>query len=361
MAYIRKTPANIVYIDNEKGHVERINNVTWLTTLCSQCGTKIKRKFALALFNKSKHFYCDITCLNESQRSGKTKELKEAHFLKKYGTKNPLSSPKIIENCKQTLLDRYGVDNISKLQSVKEKKSIKMKQICKETDFLERITNTMFKRYGQCWLATKEARELLKQYAINTYGVEHHMKSPQHKEERRIKFNEKYGVDNPLQLEEIKEKVRKTCLRLYGVDNIFKRPDVIEKRITKLVHNAKQFTSQGEENINTLLMQHYTNVERHIPIFYRKTSFWIIDYKIDDIYIQYDGLFWHGINKNIDELKQKKVLGNKVANMQLAAINKDRYQNKWFNEHDLKLFRIIEGVPSETWLPQLNKLFYITP
>ena len=274
--------------------------------------------------------------------------------MKKYGVTNPGAIPEVKEQVKQTMLERYGVTNVSKIPEVSQHKSELMKRISTEGDFQERRRNTCVERYGYDWLATPESREMLKKYSLETYGVEHFMKSPVYKEQRRKKFFARHGVDNPLQLNEVKEKVRQTCLKKYGVDNVFKRPELIEKRIMKLVENAKRFSSDGEDRIFEQLSQHFKHVERHVPIFYRKSLFWIVDFKISDVYVQYDGLYWHGVNMDVSELKTLREQGDRSADMQIKAIHRDRFQNYWFIENDLKLFRIIEGTSIDEWLPKLQ-------
>jgi hypothetical protein len=97
-------------------------------------------------------------------------------------------------------------------------------------------------------------------------------------------------------------------------------------------------------------------VERHPVIFYRERSFWVIDFLLTqhDVYVQYDGIYWHGLDKNIDELKRLLNEGDRSAKMQLAAHHRDRYQNRWFAKRGLKMFRINEGVATEVWMYELQ-------
>lgn len=92
---------------------------------------------------------------------------KEQSMLTKYGVKHALQSKEINDKMKIGLIDKYGVDNISKLESVKTKK----KETCK----------------------------------LN------------------------FGVEYPMQSNEVMSKSKSTLLELYGVDNISKLEDVIKK------------------------------------------------------------------------------------------------------------------------------------
>lgn len=361
MSYVRKTEANILYYDIPKGRLERINNVTWLTTICSQCEIQFTKKFGIKKFQQNERFYCSNNCLNESQRCGIAKKIKEEYFLQKYNSKNPFSSKEIREKIKENLLDVYGVENVSQIQEIRDKKSQLMKKNCNETDFVERISNKMKQNYGCHWLATKDARESLKQYSFEKYGVDHLMKSEEFRSNVfKFSFLEKYGVDNPMKIDEIVQKVRQTCLEKYGVDNVFKREDVIEKRTRSLLKNCKDKSSKEEDKIYQILIEKFGKdlVKRHIPIFYRKTNFWIIDFQIGNIFVQYDGEFWHGLNKQKKELQKLISQGDKVAKMQYKALCKDKFQDIWFKKNNLVIFRIFGTSENaqEIWLTSLQQL-----
>lgn len=358
MSYIRKTPANFLYYDNEKGRLERIDNITWLSTKCTQCGKDIVKKSCLKQFETQERFYCCRDCLNESQRSGPAKTAKEEKFLEKYGVTNPLGAREVINSKKEKLMREWGVENVSQLKDVRERKSETMKRICEETNFVERIKAKMVEKYGCHWLATQEARELLRSYAMKTYGVEHPMMSEEFRTLKDEKFIEKHGVKNPLQIHSVVEKVRETCKKKYGVDNVFKREDVVENRTKKLVENAKRFSSKEEDDVYEILKSMFGEVQRHVSVFYRKNSFWIIDFKIGDVFVQYDGAFWHGSGKDKKALRELNEHGDKVANMQLRSMRRDAHQDAWFKKNGMKMFRIVgcKENSQESWLPELKKM-----
>lgn len=361
MPYVRKTEANILYYDGPKGRLERINNITWMTVLCAQCKIQFTRKIGIKKFQENERFYCSALCLNESQRHGIAKKIKEKHFLKKYNTKNPFSSKEIREKIKSNLLEEYGVENVSQIQEIRDKKSELMKKTCNETDFLERVSNTMKQNYGCHWLATEDAREKLRQYSFEKYGVDHLMKSQEFRNNVfKLSFLEKYCVDNPMKIKEIVQKVRQTCLEKYGVDNVFKREDVIENRTKTLLKNCKNKSSKEEDNVYQILIENFGKdlVQRHIPVFYRKTNFWIIDFQIGNIFIQYDGEFWHGLSKQKKELQKLISQGDKVAKMQYKTLCKDKFQDIWFKKNNLLIFRIFgtKENTQEKWLPLLKQI-----
>ena len=359
MAYVNKQVGqSVLIIRDETKELWKIDGKLCLITQCCECKNDIVRKSNRKLFAENKNYYCSRDCLNQSQRNGTAKRKKELHFMETYGVSNPGAIPEIKERKKKTLQQKYGVENCSQIPSVKQNKSNKMKFLCNETDFLERRLKTVIEKYGCDYLATPKARGELRDWSLENYGTDHPMKSSVFKEEWRQSFFDKHGVDNPLQVENTKQQVRKTCLELYGVDNIFKRPDVIKNRLNKMIENSKRMSSKGEDDICETLKIEFNDVERHPIIFYRKgtNSFWIIDAYVPslDVYIEYDGIYWHGVGKDTEELKALSENGNKVAKMQLSAHRKKKFQDSWFRKNNKKLFRINEGVPNDVWLKELD-------
>lgn len=99
------------------------------------------------------------------------KRIKDAHNTDEYK-----------ENMKNTIREKYGVDNMFQCPDIREKA----------------LKNA----------ASKEAREKARQTNL-----------------------EKLGVEYPMQSKEVLEKSRQTMLKKYGVDSNFKREDVIQKAV----------------------------------------------------------------------------------------------------------------------------------
>jgi hypothetical protein len=106
-------------------------------------------------------------------------KIKKTNLIK-YGTECPLQNKDIIEKTKKTLMDEYGVDNISKLDSIK----------------LERKGNFDTENF---------------------------------KKKARKTWLEKYGFDNPSKSNYIKEKKENTLLQNYGVRNPSHSTEIFEK------------------------------------------------------------------------------------------------------------------------------------
>jgi len=75
-----------------------------------------------------------------------------------------------------------------------------------------------------------------------------------------------------------------------------------------------------------------------------------------NVYVQFDGIYWHGVEREISELKEARKNGDKSANMQLLAKYRDKYQNYWFEKNNMKLYRIIENVKTDVWMSELQAI-----
>lgn len=197
---------------------------------------KIMRKYGIKKSAKQAVKHRIKTCLEKygAVSYSATAECKEK--LSKI-RKNKTLNEKIAtyEKCKQTNLERYGVENVHQLKEVKEK-----------------IKQTNFKKYGGIGFASK-------------------------------KLNDK-----------VKEKI----IEKYGVDNISKSEEIKLKKIETKKKNNKYHSSSHEEKIYDLLLKKFSNVKRqhHTKKYPFDCDFYVPKL---DLYIEYQGYFSHGkINEN---------------------------------------------------------------
>ena len=147
---------------------------------CSQFKNKLTKKELYGDENYSNAKKYSETCL---EKYGVDNTFKNKDIIKKidrvkrkkYGS----NMEEIVDKMKLVMIERYGVDNISKLDSIKDKK--------KETYF-------------------------------ENFGTYYPMQSEVVKEKSRKKCLENYGVEYPAQSELIKDKIKKTCLERYGAE-----------------------------------------------------------------------------------------------------------------------------------------------
>ena len=204
----------------------------------------------------------------------------------------------LVERHKLGCLNKYGVDNISKLDEIKEKK--------KKTHLLH---------YG----------------TINNFGLD----------SVKQKIIEKYGVDNISKLDEIKEKKKKTCLEKYNVETYLQHPIAREKRKSikslEKEYNTKKKNnsfakSNTEDNSYLLIKEKYLDVIRQ----YRSKEYpFNCDFYIPslNLYIECNYHWTHGnkpyegtiedINKiNIWKLKNTKYYNNAIDIWTIRDVNK---------------------------------------
>ena len=79
------------------------------------------------------------------------------------------------------------------------------------------------------------------------------------------------------------------------------------------------------------------DIEHLVMINNREIDFYI---KSIDTYIQFDGIYWHGLDRNINEIKNSD---KKRDEGRYKTYMKDREQDGWFKLSDLKLVRITDS------------------
>lgn len=134
--------------------------------------------------------YCSKSCQANDPKSIKT------------ANKKRMDAGYLSENAKNTtkkIKEKYGVDNISQLDSVKKKKASK----------------------GAIGFARPEYNELIK----NRYGVDNISQLNEIKEKKRQKSLDKYNVDNVSKAPEIIKKIETTMLKNYGVSTVLTLPE----------------------------------------------------------------------------------------------------------------------------------------
>ena len=204
---------------------------------CKVCGKNTK----YVDFIKGYRIYCSSKCCNsDPEKKLQTKQ----SCLEKYGVENISQSQEIRNKVKQTCLERYGVENISQSQEIRNKvkqtclekygvehpfqsqeAQNKYKQTCLERYGTEHFTNrdkskqTCLNRYNVSTpFALKETHKKSRKTCLEKYGVEVSSQADSVKEKYKQTCLERYGVDNPIQSEEIRNKVKQTCLERYGVE-----------------------------------------------------------------------------------------------------------------------------------------------
>ena len=137
---------------------------------------------------------------------------------------------------KATNLEKYGVENISQSEIIKNKKvetSIKnygVEYPLQNKDVLIKIKETNFEKYGcENPFQNEIIKQKIKLTNLDKYSVEHAIHSKIVKEKIKQTNLDKYGTHTPLQNEIVKNKIKMTILEKYGVENI-SQSDIIKNK-----------------------------------------------------------------------------------------------------------------------------------
>lgn len=117
----------------------------------------------------------------------------------------------------------------------------------------------------------------------------------------------------------------------------------IEKQVVSMMKNGS-VSSVGEDRLYELLCKRYPNTKRFIwfhPTITGSTNLWNVDMYVPDIdtYIQFDGVYWHGLDRPVEEIKNSNTKRN-IAIYKKWTI--DREQDEWFLKVSKRLVRITD-------------------
>jgi len=180
----------------------------FIMVFCSICKREFKkikdlsRHIVIHNIEKSEYYnkYLNNTEAGYCKVCGKkTKFINLSYGFRKFCSTSCASrDPDNLEKCKNTWMLRYGVDNISKLDSIKNKK---------------------------------------KATYLKNYGVDSPLKSEKIREKFKQTCLKNNGVDSPLKSQKIKNKIKETCKKRYNTDHVFKNPEIQKKRILSIINH----------------------------------------------------------------------------------------------------------------------------
>ena len=161
----------------------------------------------------------------------------------------------------------------------------------------------------------------------------------------------RYGVMHPLQRPDFDEKRKQTCIERYGVTAAFNTSAAREKNRSSETQRKKHETmkrnhtygsSKPEEACYVALCKMFgiDDVERQVTL-----HKWPIDFRVKstDTYVQFDGVYWHGLDRPIEEIKAST--SKRDAQIYKKWLT-DREQDAWCAENAVRLIRIKETAGS---------------
>ena len=273
-----------------------------LSLLCDSCGREFVRKFKNSQSNRPDH-YCSLKCMQTSKIT--------------------------VEKRRHTSFRNYGVDNPAKSSVVKQK-----------------IKNTNIKRYGNaCSLHGEQIKEKVKKTNLERYGYENAAKSDYIKT-KSIETNlRNHGVRYTRNIPGVIEKAKQTNLERYGYECPMTQPHIKAKAntpsaINKCHQTKKKNDSYGKSKIEDEFYEYLLTVfPCTIVSRQQMINGWNIDFKIGETYVQFDGVYYHGLDRHINIIKEFNTKTDKVI---YKTYLRDLEQNSWFKENGLKLIRVTD-------------------
>ena len=153
----------------------------------------------------------------------------------------------------------------------------------------------------------------------------------------------RYGADHPLRAAQSKAKRKQTVKKRFGADplalpkNRQHLSEAGQKGYRALIRKmGDQALSKPEAQFAQMLRNCFGNddVMQQVPVNHGGRRPWLIDFYVKslDVYIEVDGIFWHGLDcayEDLHSIKQKKY-------------DADRRQDEWFLTNGKKLVRITD-------------------
>ena len=247
----------------------------------------------------------------DDPRIKKIQEKRKKTMEERYGSSKYNNTKKR----EQTCIEKYGVDNVSKVKEF----SRKARETQKETNLL---------KYGvESTTQLDETKDKMLQTFISRYGVRscsqlpgvsnkisEKLSSKEVQEKMKNTCLDKYGVESAAQLQSTKDKIKTTKLLNHGNENYNNKEKEYETR--RKNGTLSNFESSNEKQLKEKLISIYgkDNVEcqyfsEEYPF---KCDFYI---KSEDLYIELNAFWTHGPHpfdeNNTDDLKLLESLKQK--------------------------------------------------
>lgn len=302
---------------------------TVATIVCDTCFNEKEYDHCDHIYLNKPFHYCSKKCFHRSLKNGKSAEARTKNLLDKYGVDSVSKLSFVKEKAKATCRQKYGTDNVSQNEDIKNKKR-----------------STCIKNYGvNSPLKSDIVFNKLKDTNIKKYGHENVMQVDEIKEKFKKEFVEKYGATNPSMIKEFRDKAIDTLYNNYGVKNTmysdFIKSKFDFKENTRKAHETKK--KNGTYKQSKIELKLYKElVETFNDVKYQHlVNGWLIDFYIVslDLYFQFDGVYWHGLNRPIEQIK---ICKNERDKNILRKIEIDAEQNAWFKSNNIKLIRITD-------------------
>jgi hypothetical protein len=219
-----------------------------IDVICDCCG--IDKKIKYKLYTSYGYSNGEYLCRNCKLKKNN---------IEKYGVDNVFQLDSVKDKIKKTTLDRYGVDNVSKLEYIKNKKietnieKYGVEHYMKKKESIDTIRKNNIEKYGVDnvskldWVHNKKIET-----SISNNGYAYITQDEKHRERIKNENNEKYGVDFLFQSTYFKEKSKLTNIEKYGVDNPSKSEIIKDKIKTSNIETSHKKILNENKNIQKI-------------------------------------------------------------------------------------------------------------
>lgn len=303
---IRKNDIIEIKINQLLRYSEVIVNVK-----CDICDVEKNMKHSTYNLNCDRnngYYYC-FNC-----RTIKTKKTN----LEKYGVENISQSEKIKEKKKETNLKNWGVENVFQSEKIKDISKEVKKEKYGDENFTnrEKSKKTCLKNNGVEW--PTQSKEVLKTRNLNNknkYNVESYTQTKECQDKIKKTCFKKYGKDSYLSTDDCQIKSRKTCNEKYGVDFPSQNYEIHKKQFPKMkMHNIGiKYQGSYEKHFLDLCEKMNINVVRGKTIKFKhknKDKIYFPDYYLKDfnLIVEVKSWYTYELHEELNLIKQKYVL-----------------------------------------------------
>lgn len=357
-------------------NLEKCKSTQILDVICDYCGKCFKRKkHHVVKLRKvlpkdscgekectvKKRAESTIALHGEECFKKKFLEKSKKSNLKKYGVENPSQSNKIKNKIKKTNLKKYGVISYLATKDCKEQtrnKAIELYGVdhfSKAEEVKIKSKKTSIEKHGDLFQKTKKWKDKVKQSCFEKYGVDSVSKVDKFKKKQTETLIKKYGVNSPLKNCEIKEKQKNTLKKKYGVESALRSPILLEKMKKTCVERYGCEHAMKNVEIKTKSIkkriEKYGSLISNLGKTQKEITDWLNGYGFNfnsnyellkgkelDLYdenkklaLEYCGLYWH--NENSPQPRTRSYHYDKwktcdEKNIQLLTIFDDEWNNK---------------------------------
>ena len=265
--------------------------------------------------------------------------------VEKYGVDNSFKNSEVREKQKQTMIDRYGVSHNMKSEDLKDKIREKYGGILPlhSEESKDKIQETFEQKYGGRFGASAQIREKIKKTMLERYGVDHPCKSKELMQKRKEAWEKKYEsghpsrkhmskevydkLSNPQWLKHQHHDLKKPCMVISLELGL--NPNSVNHYMKKNgIEIMNYLNSYPEQEIVDFIDQECVRNSRNI-IPPLELDIYVPEH---DLAIEYDGLFWHSYGEKKEGVEEKrkhlfKTDKCREKGIQLLHI----FENEWIN------------------------------